>query len=431
MNPDCQGNCPACHQWMGQMCAHCRDLVVKTVNDVWATWCAEVAPSLYKNLIEMPILDSDRICELLQLEEDVDDDEFDELPLQYEDLSCWQTVVLVLIYVVVLVLLAVLCRCWRGQHHVEMQTDDTEIVERRQDESIISEQSQRESSILELPSITEEEPAKSKRAKKSKKLCKCLKKKSQPTPEKSSKYEAPSKSKATAGPIVWGESTTQTVEVSEKTISGSSKSRRPTGYPRGDEVPNDESPPLSEKPSKAAQPVSIFYTPTISEPPMKTTEPEFKGRARISDQSPTTVSPAQSERRIDTEEPTPHVRVSYQEPDSERPSKSEQPSKPGEHAASDNLEPPKQKSSKIKAWLRYKVRPIFVHNQDALRRQQNKYKENERFKQLNTERNIDKWTKAREKVERKRQIERESTESKDEKVGLTWGRLKNVNIIAQ
>ncbi|EDW11932.1 NF-kappa-B-activating protein [Drosophila mojavensis] len=421
MNPDCQGSCPACQQWMGQMCAHCRDLVVKTVNDVWAAWWAEVAPSLYKNLVELPILDSDRICELLQLDEDVDDDESELLPLQYEDLSCWQTVALMFIYVVVLVLLAVLCRCWRGQHHVQMQTDDTQIVEWRQEESIISEQSPRESSILEPPSTTEEEPTKSKREKKCKKLCKRSKKKSQPTSEQSSKYEAPSKSKETAGAIVWGGATAETVEISEKSASESIKSRRPTGFPRDHEVPKDDSPPLSGQPSRAAQPVPIFHTATTSEPPMNTRESESTGRARINYQSPTTLSPIQSERRVNSVEPSTRVRISNQEPDSERPSSSEQPSKPSENAASDSSEPSKQKNLKLKAWLRYKIRPIFVHNHDALRRQQNKYKENERFKELNTERNIEKWTKAREKNERKRQIKRESAESKDEKMRLAWG----------
>lgn len=58
---------------------------------------------------------------------------------------------------------------------------------------------------------------------------------------------------------------------------------------------------------------------------------------------------------------------------------------------------------KLKNWLRQKARPIFLHNEASLRRQQEKYKENERLREWYTMKNIEKWTKARRKIERKRE----------------------------
>lgn len=63
----------------------------------------------------------------------------------------------------------------------------------------------------------------------------------------------------------------------------------------------------------------------------------------------------------------------------------------------------KQKKMILKNWLRQKARPIFVHNEASLRRQQEKYKENERLREWYTMKNIEKWTKARRKIERKRE----------------------------
>ncbi|EDV99079.1 uncharacterized protein LOC6566545 [Drosophila grimshawi] len=78
----------------------------------------------------------------------------------------------------------------------------------------------------------------------------------------------------------------------------------------------------------------------------------------------------------------------------------------------EKAQPPRQKSEKrkksLKSWLHYRCRPIFVHNEAALRRQQAKYKEVEANREEHTQKNIDKWTKAREKVERKRQFQRDT-----------------------
>ncbi|KAM8714652.1 hypothetical protein ACLKA7_001067 [Drosophila subpalustris] len=66
----------------------------------------------------------------------------------------------------------------------------------------------------------------------------------------------------------------------------------------------------------------------------------------------------------------------------------------------DAPKPDKRKS--LKNWMRHRCRPIFVHNEAALRRQQAKYREKELLRDEYTQQNVEKWTKAREKHEKKR-----------------------------
>ncbi|KAH8376897.1 hypothetical protein KR093_002036 [Drosophila rubida] len=75
-------------------------------------------------------------------------------------------------------------------------------------------------------------------------------------------------------------------------------------------------------------------------------------------------------------------------------------------------EPPrveKRRRTSLKGWMRYRCRPVFLHNEASLRRQQAKYREKELLREAYTRQNIEKWTKAREKVEKKRR-ERESVQ---------------------
>ncbi|XP_062125157.1 LOW QUALITY PROTEIN: uncharacterized protein LOC133838173 [Drosophila sulfurigaster albostrigata] len=78
-------------------------------------------------------------------------------------------------------------------------------------------------------------------------------------------------------------------------------------------------------------------------------------------------------------------------------------------------EPPKHEKnhrSTLKGWMRYRCRPFFLHNEAALRRQQAKYREKELLREAYTQQNIEKWTRAREKVQKKRRDRETALEAK-------------------
>ncbi|EDW11933.1 uncharacterized protein LOC6576502 [Drosophila mojavensis] len=64
----------------------------------------------------------------------------------------------------------------------------------------------------------------------------------------------------------------------------------------------------------------------------------------------------------------------------------------------------------FKAWMQQICRPIFIHNEGALKRRQKKYEEDKKLERILNERNIKKWTKARTRAERRREMELESME---------------------
>ncbi|KAH8273796.1 hypothetical protein KR044_000711 [Drosophila immigrans] len=76
------------------------------------------------------------------------------------------------------------------------------------------------------------------------------------------------------------------------------------------------------------------------------------------------------------------------------------------------LRPEKNRKSTLKGWMRHRCRPIFLHNEAALRRQQAKYREKELLREAYTHHNIEKWTKAREKHEKKHRERVSALESK-------------------
>ncbi|XP_034473096.1 uncharacterized protein LOC117780608 isoform X1 [Drosophila innubila] len=75
--------------------------------------------------------------------------------------------------------------------------------------------------------------------------------------------------------------------------------------------------------------------------------------------------------------------------------------------------PDKRKS--LKGWMRQRCRPIFLHNEAALRRQQAKYREKELLREEYTQQNVEKWTRAREKVEKKRKQRESAAEAEAQK----------------
>lgn len=96
-----------------------------------------------------------------------------------------------------------------------------------------------------------------------------------------------------------------------------------------------------------------------------------------------------------------------------------QPNQPAEHCKPDETGaipkdcPKPLKRHGFKAWMHQICRPIFVHNEGALKRRQKKYEEEKKLERLLNERNIKKWTKSRAKAERKREIQKESVEMKE------------------
>lgn len=77
--------------------------------------------------------------------------------------------------------------------------------------------------------------------------------------------------------------------------------------------------------------------------------------------------------------------------------------------------PKKEEKSKVTTsnWVRQKARPIFVHNEAALRRQHQRYKEKEHLRETLIQKHIEKWTSARgknKKKEKQNSKEREENE---------------------
>lgn len=105
----------------------------------------------------------------------------------------------------------------------------------------------------------------------------------------------------------------------------------------------------------------------------------------------------------DAEKPTDKENEKDNEPNNQSTAGSDASSASNSESDTETKKKEKSRNAKVKNWVRQKARPIFVHNEASLRRQQEKYKENERLREWYTMQNIEKWTKARRKIEKKRE----------------------------
>lgn len=370
MNTVCQA------ELMCQVCTHCRELVVKAANDARVAWWREAMPELCKDIAELSSID----CDKLKLRLPEDRNRPQGLPLAYNDFWLWQNMSLISVYVLVLVLLALVCRYWGVKRHVQVQTSSTGMEKEPQQRSIASEVSCSDPTICykqpkaKLSLVSEQplasgKPSKSKRRKALSKRLKRSKANSAVVPEKS---EVPCKPKELAS------------EQTPKSALRGPKSLSPTTFERPFEsVHLDDNSPqrtISDLPPKA-------HSPPESQRPTVPERPPIPDRPSIS-QPPPIPERLSSPERPSIPQPPPIP---------------ERPSKPAGIISADYIESveksPKRKCNSFKAWLKRRCRPILVP-QAALHRQQNKYWDHETFKELNAQKTLENWTRAREQVDR-------------------------------
>ncbi|EDW57903.2 uncharacterized protein [Drosophila virilis] len=111
---------------------------------------------------------------------------------------------------------------------------------------------------------------------------------------------------------------------------------------------------------------------------------------------------------MDEEKAGPQRPINKTPPQSEQKTQAPPSTPPAPHPQHEDVQKPNKSRHTFKAWMRHRCRPIFVHNEASLRRQQAKYKANELIREAHNQQNIEKWTRAREEVEKRRQERKDS-----------------------